>query len=788
MTGPELDRYLDDTIQNDDIDKIGTYDENLDDVTLTLCPSGCGGPVLGHIYNDDDECLRKASPDHDPYTEDQSRNMQENIKRLPAWNKAKMIWITDKPKCKCDMCTKTFKTMFHLYDHMKNDHKISEPMITSKLTDTKSNVTLPNSIEEAIKMLTANFLIATNKDPKTNTNETKPNVHLQKPRFVPEWTKFQKYEIFRENLSNWDTEHDNLSDTNKFGQVMMSLTKNKEIPNLSKLASGKISETLLDITVKTVPNIIKLLDKKFLQTTSEKRESLAQELLTFKLSNEDTAEESWDKFCKLRSSLLKEKLTADIFLHTIFFNLCVKSQKIKIYDEHCFRDLLEEGQEDNIHEKFERVFSKQKLIGRRMATKVSSTDNTETIVLLGEETKEEEGEEVHYGDQTRGRSQFRGKKRFYRSNSKPNFYKFEERSKSKFSNGRDQSPGGNRFRPSSQNPGLYRSRSQDARQQSVERRISPLEKKVDEINKKLDELVKKLPTKINLVQDEISEIYLMMEGYEQYMLIDCGCPRTLIGRSRLVTYLKSQNFNIDNLETRAPDVNLFKFGETVYSSRQIIKLPIKIEDIQGELNTILIDVHVVDGEVPFLFGKDTGELWEANLNMKKEYLDLKFSENEENTFPCPTIGSHYKIKLHDLQEWELKETVNLVETVYLTQEEKKDKLVTFETIKKIHETTNHKNAKDLMWAFKCANLMDSELRKKIQDVVTECKVCRKFKKTFSRPKSTLPKSTEFNQIVTLDLKFFEKTPVLWLVDICTILKKRCGPEKQRSPNHNNCNT
>ena len=123
--------------QNDDIAKIGTYDIDNDDVILHLCPAGCGGPIIGHIYNDDDECLRKASPDHDPYTEDQSRNMQENIKRLPAWNKAKMIWITDKPKCKCDMCTKTCKTMFHLYDHMKNDHKIPEPMITSKLTDTK---------------------------------------------------------------------------------------------------------------------------------------------------------------------------------------------------------------------------------------------------------------------------------------------------------------------------------------------------------------------------------------------------------------------------------------------------------------------------------------------------------------------------------------------------------------------------------------------------------------------------------------------------------------------------
>ena len=102
-------------------------------------------------------------------------------------------------------------------------------------------------------------------------------------------------------------------------------------------------------------------------------------------------------------------------------------------------------------------------------------------------------------------------------------------------------------------------------------------------------------------------------------------------------------------------------------------------------------------------------------------------------------------------------------------------------IKEIHETTNHKNAKDLMWAFKCANLMDSGLRQKIEDVVMECKVCKKYKKTFSRPKSTLPKSTEFNQIVTLDLKFFEKTPVLWLVDICTIFIKGVVLKNKEAP-------
>ena len=37
MTGPDMDRYLKDTIQNDDILKIGTYDTDNDDIILHLC-------------------------------------------------------------------------------------------------------------------------------------------------------------------------------------------------------------------------------------------------------------------------------------------------------------------------------------------------------------------------------------------------------------------------------------------------------------------------------------------------------------------------------------------------------------------------------------------------------------------------------------------------------------------------------------------------------------------------------------------------------------------------------
>ena len=71
---------------------------------------------------------------------------------------------------------------------------------------------------------------------------------------------------------------------------------------------------------KTVTNILEILDEKYLQTKSEKLEVLSQDLQSFKLSTEDTAESSWDKFCTLRTSLLKE----EVISNTFFFNVYIK--------------------------------------------------------------------------------------------------------------------------------------------------------------------------------------------------------------------------------------------------------------------------------------------------------------------------------------------------------------------------------------------------------------------------------------------------------------------------------
>ena len=49
-------------------------------------------------------------------------------------------------------------------------------------------------------------------------------------------------------------------------------------------------------------------------------------------------------------------------------------------------------------------------------------------------------------------------------------------------------------------------------------------------------------------------------------------------------------------------------------------------------------------------------------------------------------------------------------------------------------------------------------------MVNDCKVCHKFQRSVARPRVTLPKSTSFNEVVSLDLKEFGSKYILWMID------------------------
>ena len=67
--------------------------------------------------------------------------------------------------------------------------------------------------------------------------------------------------------------------------------------------------------------------------------------------------------------------------------------------------------------------------------------------------------------------------------------------------------------------------------------------------------------------------------------------------------------------------------------------------------------------------------------------------------------------------------------------------------------------------------MSPDLVNIINHVVNDCQVCPKFEWSIARPRVTLPKSTLFNEIVTLDLKDFGSKYIIWMVDSLTRLIK-----------------
>ena len=109
-----------------------------------------------------------------------------------------------------------------------------------------------------------------------------------------------------------------------------------------------------------------------------------------------------------------------------------------------------------------------------------------------------------------------------------------------------------------------------------------------------------------------------------------------------------------------------------------------------------------------------------------------------------TEGGHRALQLYKCGTWTTNETV-------LFMKKEKD-VKSYDKVKRIHEVTNHKGEEQMIWAYRNANMLSDDIRKTIKKVVVNCRVCQRFKRSLGRPKVALPKVTDFNQIVAIDLK------------------------------------
>ena len=79
-TGDDLNEYLEKEIAHENVDDIGVYDKDEDDIKLKLCLQGCGGPVLGHLTDTATGlCLRILEKKHAELNKNELERLIDDI-------------------------------------------------------------------------------------------------------------------------------------------------------------------------------------------------------------------------------------------------------------------------------------------------------------------------------------------------------------------------------------------------------------------------------------------------------------------------------------------------------------------------------------------------------------------------------------------------------------------------------------------------------------------------------------------------------------------------------------
>ena len=73
----------------------------------------------------------------------------------------------------------------------------------------------------------------------------------------------------------------------------------------------------------------------------------------------------------------------------------------------------------------------------------------------------------------------------------------------------------------------------------------------------------------------------------------------------------------------------------------------------------------------------------------------------------------------------------------------------------------------MIYTYKNAGKLNEEIRKKINDVVEKCEICKRNSRSKPKPAVVIPKAMEFNSIVAIDLKIIGDRYILWMICACT---------------------
>jgi hypothetical protein len=156
------------------------------------------------------------------------------------------------------------------------------------------------------------------------------------------------------------------------------------------------------------------------------------------------------------------------------------------------------------------------------------------------------------------------------------------------------------------------------------------------------------------IQVEITGVMFLKEVTEvQAMILDTGCPKSLVGKEWLEKYMKKYKLKKEDLK-KVNCSQKFRFRPSkVYEAKEIVEIPIivKLNDIEDSYTKIKLGAYVVEAEnVPLLCGRNSMKDWGAVLDMGKDIMKMEIEQPME--IRClNTSGGHLVVEIMTTCIW-----------------------------------------------------------------------------------------------------------------------------------------
>ena len=275
-----------------------------------------------------------------------------------------------------------------------------------------------------------------------------------------------------------------------------------------------------------------------------------------------------------------------------------------------------------------------------------------------------------------------------------------------------------------------------------------------------DETDTKENLELVLVSYSEKELCLLIEEAGCRGVLDSACSKSVAGMAWIKKYTMSISATFADSLVLKHSSKVYQFGGgEVRKSKGLLTLP----TIIGE-KKINITVEVVDAPIPLLIGANSLKAGKAILDFHKfkaTFFEetVEMIELETGHFCVELCSPYVETYINNVEQ-----RLETVQKVLLAESE-----VDVKMLKKLHHYYGHTQPERLLKFLENAGKDISTLRKPLMKIEKSCEACQRTKRSVPKPKSAIPRVTDPNAIVSIDLKEWthqgKKRYICYLIDL-----------------------